>query len=144
MPRHVAIVTSAIAAILAVSPSAAGEQQPKAPKVVSLSGCIEPDLKSPGQFTLTDKAAHRTYRVTGLDFREYAGRLVEVDGGVNLGRVTVKGGLRPNPNVAAQAGAMDPSRAAVASAVAESTTGGDVNVQEFRVKTIRPTGGSCR
>jgi hypothetical protein len=120
----------------------AAQQRTKPPKTVSLSGCVVPDLKTPGQFDIVETTTREKYHVTGKDFREYVGRLVQVDGGIDVGGLKVKGGLHPSPNVAAQAGAMDPSRAAVAAAVAERSTG-TVELQEFKVKTIHPTGGAC-
>jgi len=122
--------------------SAQDSKPPKAPKVVSLNGCVQPDEKTPGQFTLTDTSLHQKFHLKGRDFREYVGRLVKVDGGVDVKGLKIKGGLQPNANIAGQAGAMDPSRAVVAAAVAEGSVG-TVDVQDFQVKTIRPTGGRC-
>src|SRR5262249_39151119 len=115
----------------------------KKPKTVTISGCVERDPKSPEQFTVTDKTEGIKYRVTGKDFREYLGRPVQLDGGIVLKGVRIVGGLQPNPNVAAQAGALDPSRAAVQAATSGSTTGPDTDVQEFRVKNIKTLGGTC-
>ena len=84
-----------------------------------------------------------TYRISGRDFREYLGRSVTVDGGIVVKGFVVKGGLTPNPNIAAQAGAIDPSRAAVQAATAEATTGADSALPEFRVKKIAKATGSC-
>jgi hypothetical protein len=126
--------------------SLAAAQKPagrKAPKVLTLSGCIEADAKTPNQFTLTDQKAHRTYRLTGIDLREYLGRPVQLDGGVVVKGVKIAGGLQPNANVAGQAGAMDPSRAIVAGAAGIGPTGTVDDVQEFRVKTVRSAGGTC-
>jgi hypothetical protein len=111
----------------------------KAPKIIALSGCVERDEKSQ-QYVIKD-AHEGTYRISGKDFREYLGRSVTVDGGVVVKGFTVKGGLQPNPNIAAQAGAMDPSRAAVQAATAQSTTGPDNGLPEFRVKTIATATG---
>ena len=67
-----------------------------------------------------------------------------MDGGVVVKGLVIKGGLQPNPNIAAQAGALDPSRAAVQAQTSGSTTGTTPDLQEFRVKTIRSTGGTCK
>jgi hypothetical protein len=56
--------------------------------------------------------------------------------------LTIKGGLLPNPNVAAQAGAMDPARAAMASAGGAAGPGA-VDLPEFKVKSVRPVSGGC-
>lgn len=117
----------------------------KAPKskVISLSGCVVPDETAPGQFVITDPKAGGTYRLSGKDFREYLGRPVTLDGGVVVKGFVVKGGLTPNPNIAAQAGAIDPSRAAVQAQTAQSATGPDNALPEFRVKAVRNAAGAC-
>jgi hypothetical protein len=80
--------------------------------------------------------------LTGTDFRDYIGRRVQIVGGVPSRRFTIVGGLTPNPNVAAQAGDMDPSRAA--NAAAGGVAGpGNVQLPEFRVKSVRPVSGAC-
>jgi len=137
-----------IAAALALACTAtivAAQKAPskKAPKTLTLNGCIQRDDKTPNQFTLTDAKAHRTYRLTGQDFREYLDRRVELDGGVVVKGLKISGGLQPNANVAGQAGAMDPSRAAVASSAGIGPTGSVDDVEEFRVKAVRSASGNC-
>src|SRR5262249_43960346 len=119
-----------------------GAQTSKPPKTITLSGCVERDESQPEAFKLTDAKAKKTYRLTGADFREYVGRRVQIDGGIVVRGVKIVGGLQPNPNIAAQAGALDPSRAAVQAATSGTATGPAANVQEFRVKAIR-SAGSC-
>jgi hypothetical protein len=51
--------------------------------------------------------------------------------------------LLPNANVAAQAGSMDPSRAATAAAGGSAPVG-DVQLPEFRVKSVKPLDGGCK
>jgi len=121
-----------------------GAQNKKAPKTISLSGCVVQSEKSPDQFTLND-ATEGTYRLSGLKLHDYLGQRVQVAGAVvENKRFTVKGGLLPNPNVAAQAGAMDPARAAVASQGGTAGPGAvDEWFPEFKVKSVRPADGSC-
>jgi hypothetical protein len=141
-------VLSALA-LLAVSASSTAIAQEKtgktmkpAPKVITLSGCVVRGETTPGQYTLEDKAAGTTYRLTGTDIRDYIGQRVQIVGGVPSRRFTIVGGLTPNPNVAAQAGDMDPSRAA--NAAAGGVAGpGNVQLPEFRVKSVRPISGGC-
>ena len=111
--------------------------------MISLSGCVQRDENAPQQFVITDPK-EGTYRLSGKDFREYLGRSVTLDGGVVVKGFVVRGGLTPNPNIAAQAGAIDPSRAAVLAATAESGTGVDTGLPEFRVKKIQAGSGSCQ
>lgn len=112
------------------------------PKTISLSGCVASNEKSPDQFTIED-AAQGKYRLTGLKLRDYVGQRVQLAGAVvETKRLTIRGGLTPNPNVAAQAGAMDPARAAVASAGGAAGPG-TVDLPEFKVKSVRPVSGGC-
>jgi hypothetical protein len=130
---------------LAVSLSAQTSEKKQKTKteMITLSGCIVRGEHAPGQYTLDDKAAGTTFRLTGGDFRDYLGRRVQIIGGIpSARRLTIKGGLTPNPNVAAQAGAMDPARAAVA-AQGGAAGPGAVELPEFKVKSVRPISGSC-
>jgi len=112
------------------------------PKTISLSGCVVNDEKAPGQYTIED-ASEGKFRLTGLKLREYAGQRVQLAGAIaETKRLTIKGGLTPNANVAAQAGAMDPARAAVASAGGAAGPG-TVDLPEFKVKSVRPVSGGC-
>ncbi|HEX7136336.1 MAG TPA: hypothetical protein VF219_00745 [Vicinamibacterales bacterium] len=130
-----------------VTPSLGAEQEKKPakpPKTITLSGCVERDPHERDRFTITDTKDGNKYRVTGKDFREFLNRPVQLDGGIVVKGLKISGGLKPSANVAAQAGSIDPSRAMVQAATSESTTGADVDVQEFRVKAIHPeTSGNC-
>ena len=118
-------------------------QKPKpAPKTISLSGCVVRDENAPTQYTIEDKEAGQKYRLTGTDVRDYLGRRVQVVGGVPSKKLVIVGGLTPNANVAAQAGDMDPARAAVAAAGGAAGPG-VVNLPEFKVKSVRPVSGGC-
>src|SRR5882724_8181537 len=131
------------ALLLVVPPTAQTKPSAKpAPKVITLSGCVERNGAAPGQYTLSDGGkGGAVYKLTGTDVRDYVGRRVEVIG-QGPRRFTIAGGLTPSANVAAQAGAMDPARAAVASA-GGSAGPGTVDLPEFRVKSVRPISGAC-
>ena len=120
------------------------DKPPKpAPKVLTLSGCVVRGETTPGQYTLEDKEDGTTYRLTGTDVRDYIGRRVQIVGGTpSPRRLTIVGGLTPNANVAAQAGDMDPARAAMAGAGGADGPG-TVQLPEFRVKRVRPVTGAC-
>jgi len=129
-------------ATLAIDAQQKKESAKDLPKTISLSGCVTADEKTPGQFTVDD-AKEGKYRLTGLKLRDYVGQRVQLAGAiVETKRMTIKGGLYPNPNVAAQAGAMDPARAAVASAGGAAGPG-TVELPEFKVRSVRPASGSC-
>ena len=103
-----------------------------------MSGCVQKGETPAGGYTLFDGTTQ--FRLTGVDVRDYVGRRVEVSGG-DARKLKVVGGLLPSPNVAAQAGNMDPARAATASADAAAVNG--TGNPEFRVRSIKPMTGSC-
>ena len=133
--------------VVAVGAAALGAQGTKAPakpapKTVSLSGCVVRAENTPDRFTLED-ASEGKYRLSGVNLRDYLGQRVQIAGAVvETKRLTIKGGLTPNPNVAAQAGAIDPARAAVASAGGAAGPG-TVDLPEFKVRSVRPVSGAC-
>jgi len=135
-------LTLVCAAPLAAQGAKPGAPSKAARKTITLSGCVERGETTPGQFTLSDKEDGSTYRLTGTDVRQYIGRRVQIVGGVASRRFTIVGGLTPNANVAAQAGAMDPVRAATAAAGGAAGPG-TVALPEFKVKSVRPVSGSC-
>ena len=134
-----------LAAAATLAPLAAQEPSKPAkpaPEVLTLSGCVVRGEAAPNQYTIEDKTAG-SYRLTGTDLRDYIGRRVELIGGIpSPRRLKIVGGLTPSPNVAAQAGDMDPARAAVAGA-GGSAGPGVVQLPEFRVKSVRPVSGGC-
>ena len=112
------------------------------PKTVSLSGCVVRGEKASDRFTIEDKTEGK-YRLTGVSLRDYIGQRVLIAGAiVETKRFTIVGGLTPNANVAAQAGAMDPVRAAVAAAGGAAGPG-TVELPEFKVRSVRPVSGGC-
>jgi len=117
------------------------EPKPKSDSI-TLTGCVVRSETSPAQYTVKDKKAGATYRLTGVDFRDYINRPVIIIG-TGAKKLAIVGGLTPTPNVAAQAGAMDPSRAAVAAQTAASSPGNPDVMPELKVKSIRPSTGSC-
>jgi len=121
------------------------DSKPEKPKneMITLSGCIVRGEHTPGQYTIDDKAAG-TFRLTGIDFRDYLGRRVQIIGGVPAAkRLVIKGGLTPNPNIAAQGSSIDPASAAAVAAQGGSAGPGNVELPEFKVKSVRPVSGSC-
>ena len=114
----------------------------KPPKTVSLSGCVVRGEKASDPYTIEDTTEGK-YRLSGVNLKDYLGQRVQIGGAiVETKRLQIKGGLTPNANVAAQAGAMDPARAAVASAGGAAGPG-SVVLPEFKVKSVRPVSGGC-
>lgn len=113
----------------------------KPSSVLVLSGCVTADPKARKVFTLEDAEQAQVYRLTGTDVREFVGQHVEVLGALPK-RFAIAFGLYPSANVAGQAGAIDPVKAAIASqdgSAASSTR----PLTEFKVQSVRVTPGLC-
>src|SRR5438046_3203185 len=93
------------------------------PAPLALTGCVSGRPGASGDFTFLDSTSGGKYRLTGKSVRKYAGHRVEIVGGSGTKRLSVRGGLLPSPNVAAQAGALDPAQAAIASQPGGPSTG---------------------
>jgi hypothetical protein len=115
----------------------------KTPRTMTLIGCIARGGGSPTQLTIDDEYSGK-FQLSGRRLGRYLGQRVELAGSPDTGRLRIRGGLLPNPNVAGQAGAIDPVRAAVASQPGGGSVGtGDADLPGFRVKSIRALGGVC-
>jgi type 1 fimbria pilin len=148
MMRTTALACLAFA-IVCTSPLAAQDKSqdkktaPPKPKTISLSGCVVRNEKTPTQFTLEDNEDGGIYRLTGINMSDYVGKRVQIGGAIaDSKKLVIKGGLTPSANVAAQAGNMDPARAAMAAAGGAAGPG-IVDLPEFKVKSVRPVSGGC-
>ena len=103
---------------------------PQPAKSVVVTGCVTADHIPPDQFTVRDAKSGISYRLHGVKIVAYENR-----------RVRIVGGLYPTPNIAAQAGAIDPTQAAMA------TTGpgiiGSSRSLDLGVTSVRPVRGWC-
>jgi hypothetical protein len=120
--------TSGAQSSQASSPSTQTVTPEKPDKPLTLVGCVAADQANADQFTFADEKAGVTYRLNGTKLQTYNGR-----------RVQIVGGLYPSANVAAQAGAIDPTKAAIAA----TTETGSAPLPEFHVKQVRQLRGSC-
>ncbi len=139
--RPVTIV--AIITLVATTSFAAQTKSKKtpAPKTITLSGCVAEDATSK-DLIIQDKSG--PYRLSGMNVRDYLGQQVELAGAVyESKKLVIKGGLVPSPNAAAQAGAIDQTQIANETHGGSAPTG-DVQLPEFRVKSIRPLGTGCK
>ena len=139
--RHTLVIVLACSASLAAAQTKTNPPPAPAAKTISLTGCVVRGEAGPNDYTISD-AAEGPYRLTGMKLRDYVGKRVLLAGGVQTKRLQIKGGLLPNANVAAQAGAIDPTQAAMANAGGAAGPG-SVRLPEFRVKGIRPVAGGC-
>jgi hypothetical protein len=105
---------------------------PKRDTPLTLTGCVQLDETKADRFTLSDNKTGATYHLTGANVKAYVWR-----------NVRIVGGLVPSANIAAQAGAIDPAKTAVASE--EASRPGTFNgaLLELRVNRVRPLTGSC-
>jgi hypothetical protein len=141
------LAAAAVAALMIV-PAAAQSGAPastnaKKSTPITLTGCVSGTPSATGAFTLKETDGV-TYRLSGKGMRKFAGQMVELIGG-SPKRLSIRGGLLPSPNIAAQAGALDPAQVAIASqpgGTATSGTGSDL--PEFHVARVRGIDGECR
>jgi hypothetical protein len=127
------------------SPRAQQDAQPPVvnlPRTLTLTGCVEKG-NTPNQFTINDPTVGK-FEVSGNRIQRYVGQRVQVAGTRGSTRFRAKGGLWPNPNVAAQGGHMDPARAAVAAQPGGPYAGtGEIDLPTFKVKSVRTVSGEC-
>ena len=114
-------------------------------KEIRLNGCISRDTIRPGQFNFLDNDSGDKYRLTGKGLRKFVGQRVEIVGGPPGKGVTFRTGLWPSPNTAAQAGALDPAKAAVANLPGGASDAVGANpLPEFKVVRLRGVEGGCQ
>ena len=147
-------LTYGLAALLIAFQAAPGAAQAAKPsekagvtdsKEIRLNGCISRDTIRPGQFNFLDNDSGFKYRLSGKGLRNFVGRRVEIVGGPPGKGVTFRTGLWPSPNVAAQAGALDPAKAAVANLPGGAADAvGASPLPEFEVIRLRGVDGACQ
>jgi hypothetical protein len=137
------LALAATAGMAAQSSPAPGRKNGQSPgKTITLTGCVEKGA-TPNQYTIADDVNGK-YEVSGSDIRKYLGQRVQVAGTPGSARFRVKGGLWPTPNVAGQAGAIDPAKAAVAAMPGGGASGtGDIDLPTFKVKAVRTLDAAC-
>ena len=147
----VAMFTAALAAQGASSPSQSPEQKAAEKKpaakppttVVALTGCVGGGRSAGEPFTITSDDGTIAYKLSGKNMRQYLGHRVTIVGSNDTRRLKVVGGLYPSPNVAAQAGALSATKAAVAADPISTAAKTDQQLPEFRVKSVQSSGASC-
>ena len=136
-----AIATTAAALPQSSSPKKADSKN----KPITLVGCVAGTPAEDGQMTFADAKSGETYTLAGTDARKYAGQRVEIVGTPQLSnKVRIRTGLTPTPNVAAQAGAMDPAQAAIATATGGTAAAtGNPELPTFQIRSVKPVTGDC-
>jgi hypothetical protein len=118
--------------------------KPDPNKPVTMSGCVVRDLAGNSQFMFTDNTDGTRYRLSGRDVSKFAGQPLQIVGVVDNRKLRIVGGLTPSPNIAAQAGAIDPGKAAVAALGGGTTGSGSGDLPTFRVARVSAAQGECR
>ena len=133
-----------VAAVVATQTTAtrptATEKNP--PAAITVTDCISRTPATPGSHTLSEARTGATDRHSGFDWRKGADQRGQIVVGTGSRRVTIRGGLVPSANVAAQAGALDPVRAAIAGTPGPDGTG-NAPLPEFTAGREHVIGGSC-
>jgi hypothetical protein len=123
----------------AADPQAAPASQGSKNGAVTLDGCVAASQTAKNVFTLDEDG--QTYVLKGVNVRDFVGKHVEVIGATPK-RLSIVGGLYPSANVAGQAGAIDPGKAAIASQSGPTSQAAKPTV-EFTVKSVRILSGAC-
>ena len=139
------VVFHTAAGAAAQAPGSSSKPPASESKEIRLNGCISRDAIRPGQFNFLDNESGFKYRLTGKGLRKFVGQRVEIVGGPPGKGVTFRTGLWPSPNTAAQAGALDPAKAAVANLPGGAADSAGVNpLPEFKVIRLRGVEGACQ
>jgi hypothetical protein len=122
----------------------AAQGQAKTPTTIELTGCISVNPAAGGQYAFVDNASGGTYRLNGKNLKKYAGQRVRIVGDPSASkRLRIKTGLWPSPNIAAQAGALDPAQESIA-----RHSGGAANLPdgtpELKVVRVHGVEGACQ
>jgi hypothetical protein len=138
-----------VAAVLGAGLSAQAQSSsaPPAPskdkgEPVVLNGCVS--TSAPGTFVVQDEKKGR-FELTGQKLDIYVGKRVQVRGSSEKG-LHITTGLYPSPNVAAQAGAIDPVRAAQAAMPGSPDHQGNPTapMPKITVTQVKTVKGDCK
>ena len=138
----------AVAVLLAQAQTSepAKKADPKAP--ITMDGCVTRDYtdsRNASAYTFVDSIDGARYHLKGKSLSKYSGMSVQVIGVIDTKRVKFVGGLYPSPNIAGQAGAIDPGKAAVAAMPGGAATGvGNVDLPTLNVTRLSFGQGECR
>ena len=119
------------------------EAQTKPPTSVTLTGCIDAKRGARREITFEDATTGSRYRLTGKGIEKFLGTRVEIVGGSSGKGLTIRGGLLPSPNIAAQGGAIDPAQESIARQPGGAASGTGEQLREFPVARIRALDGAC-
>jgi hypothetical protein len=133
-----------VVALLLAQSQPAPQKKADSNEPVTLKGCVVRDVSSGSSYTFTDESTGTKYRLAGKSVAKYSGTAVEVVGLIDTRNVAVTGGLWPTPNAAAQAGNMDPGKAAVIALGGGSVGTGRVELPTLRITRVGLGAGECK
>jgi hypothetical protein len=138
------ILAAALVTVFAVTVEAQDKQDKKAPpSQLEFTGCVSVTPEANGQFSFVEADGGGTYRLSGKGLKKYAGQRVTIVSESSNKGLKIRTGLWPSPNVAAQAGALDPAQESIA-----RQSGGAASVPEpapeLRVVRVRGVEGACQ
>jgi hypothetical protein len=110
---------------------------------IELTGCVSVNPAAGGQYAFVDNASGGTYRLNGKNLKKYAGQRVRLVGDPSPKRLRFKTGLWPSPNIAAQAGALDPAQESIARHSGATAAPPDAT-PELRVVRVHGVEGACQ
>jgi hypothetical protein len=134
-----------VLSVVLASPTLAAQKSKDTSKPpTEVTGCVS-DRPTNGTFTFTDVQSGGKFRLTGKQMQKYAGKMVAIISGQDK-RLSISGGLWPSPNIAAQAGAIDPAQASIARQPGGGAVAGTgaLDLPELRVVRVRNVAGSCQ
>jgi len=129
---------------LAVVVAAGQEKEPAKPSnkaETTLTGCVSTKPDPTGTYMLTQESTGGRFRLIGKSMRDFAGKPVEI---VSVKGLSIRTGLTPSVNVAAQAGHIDSAQAAIANQPGATTGKSDADLPEIRVSRVREVSGTCK
>jgi len=126
------MLAAAISIPQAGPPTPPQPQQTTPTKTLTLTGCVQAVPSGTNYFTLSDQATGTRYHLTGRNVKSYVWR-----------NVRIVGGMVPSANIAAQAGAIDSTKAAMANESGSKPGPETVPAVELNVLRVRATSGSC-
>jgi hypothetical protein len=138
-----AVLPAVLVMVFAATVEAQDKQDKKAsPTRLELTGCVSVAPEANGQFSFVEANGGGTYRLSGKGLKKYAGQRVTIVSDSSNKGLQFRTGLWPSPNVAAQAGALDPAQESIA-----RQPGGAASVpqpaNELKVVRVRSAEGAC-
>jgi hypothetical protein len=139
-----ALMMVAVATVTAQDQSkSTAQDQSKTPTTIELTGCVSVNPAAGGQYGFVDNASGGAYRLNGKNLKKYAGQRVRLVGDPSPKKVRIRTGLWPSPNIAAQAGALDPAQESIARHSGGAATTPDAT-PELRVVRVHGVEGACQ